>query len=153
MHVLAAGLQSARFGTLRAKSKRSLWRQASKGIAGMPLAALEETCWGLEGLVKHLMHDSNFHTGLCKMTHTVKCFFKQLSLFDILHTFRPDQPVPAQISVGDCRDDTFVKSVTNGIDIIICCLGTTAFPSLRLAASSFLSVRLQISGQANWKGS
>ena len=40
-----------------------------------------------------------------------------------------------QICAGDCREANFVRSVVTGVDAIVCALGTTAFPSLRFAAS------------------
>ena len=58
-----------------------------------------------------------------------------------------------QICAGDCRDENFVKSVVTGVDAIVCALGTTAFPSLRSAAScGRASPLLQwIATQIDWR--
>jgi len=36
-----------------------------------------------------------------------------------------------QLVVGDCRDASSLKGIAKGVDAVVCCTGTTAFPSAR----------------------
>ena len=46
-----------------------------------------------------------------------------------------------QVVGGDLRDEEFVRRAVTGADSIVCCLGTTAFPSKRCFDSSVLALR------------
>lgn len=56
--------------------------------------------------------------------------FLSLEIYNSIPAFKR-ATLFVQIIAGDCRNVDFVRRAVTGVDAVICCLGTTAFPSLR----------------------